>query len=58
MLLHVCFYNNNWANSNLQYYQLLSEMFEMYLNFADSDKVSILLNNGICFQGASIFEPG
>lgn len=32
--------------------------FEIYLNFANSDKVSILLNNVSSFQGVAIFEPG
>lgn len=33
-------------------------MFFFYLNFVNSDKVSVLLNNIAWFQGMAIFEPG
>lgn len=36
----------------------MNHKYTSYLNFANPDKVSILLNNIATFQGVAIFEPG
>lgn len=66
-ICHKCFFSYhkdervftlfNFAKS-VEALRLLHFYYTSYLNFADPDKVSILLNNVSSFQWVSVFEPG